>query len=210
MPVQQSRAWHFSQWHKGRSRRVCMWEWCFWLWGPNWIDFVWFPDRQWLIFFSKAKIVRDSRNQLWNHYHIPLWCVWMHKWRYISDANCIAEIVSNTVSSALQSGDLVSSILRNPDLARIIDCLVTWGGVYSASSASVSTDGGPVVATDARFHPPSKFMWNYLQVLFSEKQVLTIEDDCNLSQRTGRITRVLAKAIGNAPPYQKLNLSEWL
>ena len=55
----------------------------------------------------------------------------------ISDANRIAEIVSNTVSSALQSGDLVSSILRNPDLAGIIDCLVTWGGAYSASSASV-------------------------------------------------------------------------
>jgi len=73
----------------------------------------------------------------------------------VSNANKISESISNSVSSAVQSGGFVSSLLSYPDLAGIVDCLVAWGGADTANSASVSTDAGPVVITGARFYPVS-------------------------------------------------------
>jgi len=74
----------------------------------------------------------------------------------VSNANTITESLSNSVSSAVQSGDLVKSLLTNPDLADIVDCLVAWGGADPSRSALVTKDAGPVVVTsDARFYPVS-------------------------------------------------------
>ena len=76
----------------------------------------------------------------------------------VSNAIKITESASTSVSSAVQSGDLVKSILTNPDLAAIVDCLVAWGGADPSRSALVSKDTGPVVVTrDSRFYPVSLF-----------------------------------------------------
>jgi len=72
-----------------------------------------------------------------------------------SNAYYVADIASNALSFAVQSGDLVLSLLRNPNIVEIDDCLVAWGRAGSPRSASVSTDKGPVTAIDARFYPVS-------------------------------------------------------
>ena len=63
----------------------------------------------------------------------------------------------------MQSGDFVSSLLSDPAIVDIVDCLVAWGGADSASSASISTEAGDVVITGLRFYPVSSCGY---QILF--------------------------------------------